>query len=37
MTEEESIIHKKQCPKCGYEWFPRVKDPKRCPKCQKWL
>lgn len=25
------------CQYCGYEWSPRVVNPKRCPKCQKWL
>ena len=22
------------CPNCGYQWEPRVADPKRCPDCQ---
>ena len=28
-----------QCPnpECEYEWVARVPNPKRCPKCQKWL
>ena len=26
-----------KCPKCGYEWTPRVPRPKRCPRCGKWL
>ena len=26
-----------KCPKCGYEWIPRVKNPKKCPRCGKWL
>ena len=21
------------CQKCGHEWWPRVPDPRRCPKC----
>ena len=25
------------CPHCTYEWTPRVENPKKCPKCQKWL
>lgn len=25
------------CPKCGHEWNPRVDQPKRCPRCGKWL
>jgi len=25
------------CPKCGYQWEPRVDNPKRCPRCGKWL
>lgn len=28
---------KKCCPKCGYEWEPRVKNPKECPECKKRL
>ena len=26
-----------RCPYCGYEWKPRVKYPKKCPMCQRWL
>ena len=26
-----------KCPHCGYEWTPRVENPKKCPMCQKWL
>lgn len=22
-----------KCPKCGYEWQPRVQQPKACPRC----
>jgi rubrerythrin len=25
------------CPKCGYTWIPRVKNPKECPRCKKRL
>jgi len=25
------------CPKCGHVWTPRVENPKRCPRCGKWL
>lgn len=25
------------CPKCGHIWSPRVDQPKRCPRCGKWL
>jgi ssDNA-binding Zn-finger/Zn-ribbon topoisomerase 1 len=28
---------KKFCPKCNYEWLPRVSKAKRCPRCGKWL
>ena len=24
---------KVRCSKCGYEWVPRVPDPRSCPKC----
>jgi len=27
----------KRCPYCGYEWVARVENPKKCPKCQRWL
>lgn len=23
-----------QCQKCGYEWEPRIKNPKECPDCK---
>ena len=23
-----------KCPKCGYEWEPRVENPKSCPECK---
>jgi len=23
-----------KCPHCGYEWKPRVKNPKECPRCK---
>jgi len=26
-----------KCPKCEYEWTPLVPEPKRCPRCGKWL
>lgn len=26
-----------KCPKCEHTWKPRVSDPRRCPKCGKWL
>ena len=26
-----------KCPKCGYEWLPRVPKPKVCPKCHHFL
>jgi len=25
---------KQKCPKCGYEWESRVKEPKECPECK---
>ena len=32
------MIVKCKCQKCGYEWVPRVDNPKLCPecKCRKW-
>jgi len=29
------MIHK--CPKCKYEWKARVKTPKQCPYCKRYL
>lgn len=26
-----------KCSKCGYEWEPRVKDPKVCPLCKQYI
>ena len=26
-----------KCPKCGYEWLPRVSRPKGCPRCHHFL
>lgn len=23
-----------QCPKCGYDWIPRIESPKCCPDCK---
>ena len=23
-----------KCMKCGYEWTPKVDDPKECPECK---
>jgi len=37
VPEETVVEDQMKCPHCGYEWEPRVKKPKRCPKCQKWL
>jgi len=26
-----------RCPYCGYEWEPRVRRPKECPLCKRYL
>jgi rubrerythrin len=26
-----------RCPWCGYVWRPRTANPKKCPKCGRWL
>lgn len=31
------ITVRMKCPKCLYEWIPKAKKPKRCPRCGKWL
>jgi len=33
----ELFIIKRNCEKCGYQWFPRSQNPKKCPCCQTWL
>lgn len=33
-SEENETMN---CPKCGHVWSPRVDQPKRCPRCGKWL
>jgi hypothetical protein len=30
-------MKKVKCPKCGYEWVPRVENPKECPMCKRML
>lgn len=25
-----------KCKKCGYEWTPRIKNPKACPMCKQY-
>lgn len=25
------------CPKCNYQWKPRVENPKECPRCKSRL
>jgi len=25
------------CPYCGYEWTPRIKNPKECPRCKRYF
>jgi hypothetical protein len=27
------LVSKLKCPKCSWKWIPRVKTPKKCPKC----
>jgi len=33
----DMFVIKRGCDKCRYQWFPRTKDTKRCPRCQTWL
>ena len=30
-------MKQKKCKFCGWEWLPRVEEPKKCPRCQKFL
>lgn len=34
---ETETNEKISCPKCGHVWSPRVENPKRCPRCGRWL
>ena len=34
---ETPTIPMAHCPKCGYEWQPRVASPKECSRCKKRL
>lgn len=31
---EDNSLPQCECAKCGWEWTPRIKDPKWCPKCR---
>jgi predicted Zn-ribbon and HTH transcriptional regulator len=33
MMVDKMQLPKIKCQKCGYEWIPRVENPKKCPKC----
>ncbi len=38
MKKKKNITMKKnKCKHCGYEWGSRVKDPKSCPLCKRYL
>lgn len=26
-----------KCKSCQYVWLERTKNPKKCPRCQKWI
>lgn len=29
-------MKKIKCENCGYEWIPKVKNPKQCPTCKRY-
>ncbi len=29
------IVRILECLRCGYEWIPKVENPKQCPKCKR--
>lgn len=31
------FIFKRTCVRCFHKWFPRSRNPQRCPRCQTWL
>lgn len=33
---KEEVERKPKCDECGYEWVPRVGDPKACPRCKSY-
>ena len=34
MNKKEKYLIWSLCCKCNYEWKPRVKNPKSCPRCK---
>jgi predicted Zn-ribbon and HTH transcriptional regulator len=34
---KKNIMKKIKCKYCGYEWESRVKNPKSCPLCKRYL
>lgn len=37
MIEKTIKVMVEVCPFCGYEWIPRVAQPKYCTKCKRYL
>lgn len=37
INEFDLFIIKRVCVKCRHQWFPRSRNPQRCPRCQTWL
>lgn len=39
MTAEATTktVHLITCPRCDYQWFPRIERPKSCPQCKQRL
>jgi len=37
MKEKTIKVRVLECPHCAYAWFPRVEQPKECPRCKRSL
>ena len=35
MTIKQQLINICVCDICGYEWMPKEKDPRVCPRCKR--
>ena len=29
-------MEKRKCKRCGFEWIPRIVNPKACPNCKRY-
>lgn len=36
MRKPKGTVQPVKCRLCGYEWEPRIKQPKACPRCKRY-